>query len=65
MYDDRQSLLDSIVVYTTTSMFAVTITLPEKLLNKVESDRKDLSRSKYIAILLERGLNCKEGAEQQ
>jgi metal-responsive CopG/Arc/MetJ family transcriptional regulator len=36
---------------------SITITLPEKIVNKIDAERGDINRSKYILRLLEHAYN--------
>jgi len=35
-------------------MIAISITLPESIINRIDSDRKEICRSRYISRLLEK-----------
>jgi metal-responsive CopG/Arc/MetJ family transcriptional regulator len=41
----------------------ICVTLPEKLIQKIDSDRHDVSRSRFVMRLLEKAYNLEEGAE--
>jgi hypothetical protein len=46
-------------------MYSVSITLPESIVTKIDSERKDISRSRYITRLLERAyVNLQNGEVQ-
>ena len=39
----------------------ICVTLPEKLIQKIDSDRHDVSRSRFVLRLLEKAYNLEEG----
>jgi hypothetical protein len=43
----------------------ICFSIPEDMYNKLELDRKLVKRSTYYVSILEKGINCREGNEQQ
>jgi metal-responsive CopG/Arc/MetJ family transcriptional regulator len=43
----------------------VSLSLPESIISKVDSERSDVSRSRYIARLLEKAFSEQDGIEKQ
>ena len=43
-------------------MRRVTITLPDDILPRVDNDRNDVTRSRYVLRLLEKGFQLKKSA---
>jgi hypothetical protein len=41
-------------------MITVSISLPEKLVNRIDIERKDIGRSKYVSRLLERAYETQD-----
>ena len=41
----------------------ICLTLPGTIIQKIDSDRQDVSRSRFVLRLLEKAYNLEEGAE--